>query len=60
MRKYYNLRDNTETHVNILQNVEQEANDATEILHSSLQDMEESPVTKNRSVQRKRFKTSPK
>jgi hypothetical protein len=36
MRKYYNLRDNTETHVHILQNVEQEANVATEILHSSL------------------------
>jgi hypothetical protein len=29
MRKYYNFRDNIETDVNILQNVEQEAEDGT-------------------------------
>jgi hypothetical protein len=66
MRKYYNLCDNPETHVNILQNVEQEAEDCTpqmllpKYYTVALQGMEESPVTKNRSVLRKRFKTSPK
>jgi hypothetical protein len=66
MRKYYNLCDNPDTHLNVLQNFEQEAEDGTpqmllpKYYTVALQDMEESPVTTNRSVLRKRFKTSPK